>query len=95
MEQFGFPAIDEAVLARIAVPTSLIWGRYDSIVPLSVGELASARHGWPLRVIDDAGNEPAIEAPAAFVRALRADRTPAEGRSRGFVHTTTQKETRR
>ena len=29
MEQFGMPAIPPAELARIAVPTTLIWGRHD------------------------------------------------------------------
>jgi pimeloyl-ACP methyl ester carboxylesterase len=71
MEQLGFPAIPETVLTRIAAPTSLIWGRHDSIVPLSVAEAASTRYGWPLHVIEYAGNEPAIEAPDAFLRALR------------------------
>jgi pimeloyl-ACP methyl ester carboxylesterase len=71
MEQFGFSAIPEEAVARIAVPTSLIWGRHDSIVPLSVGQSASARYGWPLQVIENAGNEPAIEQPQAFLRALR------------------------
>ncbi len=70
MELFGFEPIPEAVLARIAVPTTLIWGRHDSIVPLSIGEDASTRFGWPLRVIENAGNEPAIEAPEAFLDAL-------------------------
>jgi pimeloyl-ACP methyl ester carboxylesterase len=71
MEQFGIPAIPEAVLGRIAAPTSLIWGRHDSIIPLSVAEAASTRYRWPLYVIENAGNEPAIEAPEAFLRALR------------------------
>jgi len=71
MVQFGIPAIPEAVLARITAPTSLIWGRHDSIVPLSVAEAASTRYGWPLHVIENAGNEPAIEAPEAFLRAFR------------------------
>jgi pimeloyl-ACP methyl ester carboxylesterase len=71
MEQFGIPAIPEAVLARVAAPTTLIWGRHDSIVPLSVAEDASTRYGWPLHVIENAGNEPAIEAPEAFLRAFR------------------------
>ena len=81
MEGFGISPISETTLAGIAVPTTLIWGRRDSIVPLSVGETASARYGWPLQVIEDAGNEPAIEAPEAFLRALLDDRTPVPGRS--------------
>jgi pimeloyl-ACP methyl ester carboxylesterase len=74
---FAFAAIPEATLARIEVPATLVWGRHDSIVPLAIGERASARFGWPLRVIEDAANEPAIEAPQAFVRAVLDDRTPA------------------
>jgi pimeloyl-ACP methyl ester carboxylesterase len=70
MEQFGMPAIPPEQLARISVPTTLIWGRQDSIVRLPIAQGASKRYGWPLHVIDDAGNEPAMEAPDAFVRAL-------------------------
>ena len=72
VEQFGATAIEEAVLERIGVPTTLIWGRHDTIVPLSIAERARERYGWPLHVIENAGNEPAIEAPQAFLRALRA-----------------------
>jgi len=81
MEQFGFEPIPEEVLARVSVPTTLIWGRHDSIVPLSIGEDASTRFGWPLRVIEDAGNEPAIEATQPFLRALLDERTAAQERS--------------
>ena len=57
---------------RIAVRVSLIWGRQDLQVRLAVAEAASARHGWPLRVIDHAGDDPPTERPAAFVAALEA-----------------------
>jgi pimeloyl-ACP methyl ester carboxylesterase len=59
-------------LDRIAVPTTLIWGRHDVGVPLAVAEAASARYGWPLHVIDDARDDPAVEQPAAFLAALHA-----------------------
>jgi pimeloyl-ACP methyl ester carboxylesterase len=52
------------------VPTKLVWGRADAIVPVSVGEAASARFGWPIRILDNTGNEPAIEDPDAFVAAV-------------------------
>ncbi|MGH3489566.1 MAG: alpha/beta fold hydrolase [Actinopolymorphaceae bacterium] len=65
--EFGMPAIPAADLARIAVPTRLIWGRHDTIVRLAIGEAASRRYGWPLRVLET-GNEPAMEAPEAFLR---------------------------
>jgi pimeloyl-ACP methyl ester carboxylesterase len=66
------PAIPPADLDRIPVPTSLIWGRQDLQVPLPVAEAAAARHGWPLQVIDHAGDDPPTERPAAFLAALRA-----------------------
>lgn len=71
MEQFGIPAIPATDLARMAVPTGLIWGRHDLATPLSVAEAASTRYGWPLQVIDDAADDPAVEQPEATVRALR------------------------
>ena len=67
---FAMPSIPDDVLARIAVPTTLVWGRDDAIVPVSVGEAAAARYGWPIRVLDNTGNEPAIESPEAFVKAV-------------------------
>jgi pimeloyl-ACP methyl ester carboxylesterase len=72
MEQFGGPPIDEAELARIAVPTTLIWGRHDIATRLEVAEAASAEHGWPLHVIEDCADDPPIERPAAFAAALRS-----------------------
>jgi pimeloyl-ACP methyl ester carboxylesterase len=81
MEEFAARPIPEATLARIAVPTTLIWGRQDSIVPLSVAEAASARYGWPLQVVENAGNEPALEAPDAFLHALLSDRTKEQSGS--------------
>lgn len=72
MQQFGMPAIPTADLARIAVPTYLIWGRHDRATPLSVAEAAHARFGWPLHVIDHCADDPPIEQPDAFLRALWA-----------------------
>jgi pimeloyl-ACP methyl ester carboxylesterase len=34
--------------------------------------VASARYGWPLYVIEDAGDDPAMEQPEAFLEALRS-----------------------
>jgi pimeloyl-ACP methyl ester carboxylesterase/SAM-dependent methyltransferase len=72
MQQFGIPAIPPPDLARIAVPTDLIWGRHDLATPLPVAEAASTRHGWPLHVIDNAADDPPIEQPHAFMTALHA-----------------------
>jgi pimeloyl-ACP methyl ester carboxylesterase len=43
-------------LTRITVPTSLIWGRHDRVMRLRIAQAASARYGWPLHVIEDAGH---------------------------------------
>lgn len=72
MGQFGLPAIAEEELARIRVPTTLIWGRHDLATSLSVAEAAHARYGWPLHVIDGAADDPPIEQPEAFAQTLRA-----------------------
>lgn len=63
-------------LARIAVPTTLIWGRHNLGMPLHIAEAASARYGWPLHVIEDARDDPALEQPEAFLAALHAALLP-------------------
>ncbi len=70
MQLFGFPAVPADELARIAVPTALIWGRHDLATPLRVAHAASVQHGWPLHVIEDCADDPPVEQPAAFVAAL-------------------------
>jgi 2-hydroxymuconate-semialdehyde hydrolase len=71
-------AIPDAQLGRIDLPTTLLWGRHDRMVPLEIAERASARYGWPLHVIDHAAHAPHIEQPEAFVAALTAT-TAANG----------------
>jgi len=69
---FGVPRIPPADLARIAVPTALIWGRHDRAIPLRVAQDASARYGWPLHVIEHCADDPPRDQPRAFLDALRA-----------------------
>ena len=71
LRELGTKAIPPEELARIAVPTTLIWGRHDRVMRLGIAEAASARYGWPLHVIEDAGHF-VVEQPEAFRRALRA-----------------------
>ena len=71
MEIFGIPAIAPADLARIGVPTTLIWGRHDRATPLGVAQRASDRYSWPLHIIENAGDDPPMEQPQAFLAALR------------------------
>jgi len=71
MRELAVPAINPADLERMDVRTALIWGRHDPVNRLRIAEAASTRYGWPLHVIDDAGDDPPIEQPDAFLRALR------------------------
>jgi 2-hydroxymuconate-semialdehyde hydrolase len=68
----GTRRIAETELRRIAIRTELIWGSDDRFVPPALGEGASARLGWPLRAVDEAGHVPHIERPAAFLSELAA-----------------------
>ena len=70
MKEVGVPRIPSEDLERITVPTSLIWGRDDRAIRLGTAERAASRYGWPLHVIDDAGDDPKLERPAAFLEAL-------------------------
>jgi pimeloyl-ACP methyl ester carboxylesterase len=71
LRELGTKPIPPHELARIAIPTTLIWGRHDRVMRLRIAEAASARYGWPLHVIEDAGHF-SIEQPEAFRGALRA-----------------------
>ena len=68
--------IPEDELRRITLPTALLWGRHDRFVSLDHAEAASARLGWPLHVVDDAGHVPHVEQPEAFLHTLRTALTP-------------------
>ena len=71
MRELGVPRIPPEDLARIAVPTTLIWGRHDRANRLRIAEAASARYGWPLHVIEDCADDPPRDQPEAFLEALR------------------------
>jgi pimeloyl-ACP methyl ester carboxylesterase len=71
LRELGTKTIPPQELARIAVPTALIWGRHDRVMRLRIAEAASARYGWPLHVIEHAGHF-SVEQPDAFREALRA-----------------------
>ncbi len=71
MRELAVPLIPPADLERIPVPTTLIWGSRDPVNRLRIAEAASERYGWPLHVIEDAGDDPPLEQPEAFLGALR------------------------
>jgi pimeloyl-ACP methyl ester carboxylesterase len=66
---FG-PEIPASDLARISVPTALIWGKHDLATSVTFAQAASARYRWPLRVIEDCADDPSMERPEDFVRVL-------------------------
>jgi pimeloyl-ACP methyl ester carboxylesterase len=68
----GAKQIPDADLQGIDPPVALLWGKRDRMAPLRIAELASAKFGWPLHVVDDAGHVPHIEQPEAFLHALQA-----------------------
>jgi pimeloyl-ACP methyl ester carboxylesterase len=41
-------------------------GRHDRVMPLGTAQEASARYGWPLRMVDDAGHFLVADQPDAF-----------------------------
>jgi pimeloyl-ACP methyl ester carboxylesterase len=71
MGTVGVPAIPPADLERIAVPTTLIWGRHDPVMRRRTAERASTQHGWPLHVIDNAADDAPMEQPEVFLGVLR------------------------
>ena len=71
LEHFGHRAIPDEELARISVPTVLVWGRDDLATPIGIAEETSRRFDWPLYVIEDVGDDPALERPQTFVATLR------------------------
>jgi pimeloyl-ACP methyl ester carboxylesterase len=57
-----------ALLARVAIPTRLVWGRQDALVPLECGQLyQQAIPGSELVVIEQCGHLPQLEKPEEFV----------------------------
>lgn len=64
--------IPDTELDRIDVPTSLIWGRQDRMVPLAIGQGAARRHDWPLHIVEGAGHVAHMEQPEAFVATLQS-----------------------
>jgi pimeloyl-ACP methyl ester carboxylesterase len=62
--------LDRAYLAE-GIPTLIIWGRHDAIIPLGHGRLAqAAMPGSHLEIFDDAGHFPHHTDPARFMQVL-------------------------
>jgi pimeloyl-ACP methyl ester carboxylesterase len=70
MRLFGERPLTPAELASIGGPPTLIWGRHDRATQLAVAVEASRLYGWPLRVIEHANDDPAVEQPEALALLL-------------------------
>lgn len=70
MKEIGIPRIPEEELAKINVPTALIWGKHDKANKIKIAEDASRNFNWPLFVIDNTRDDPKLERPQAFVETL-------------------------
>ena len=58
-----------SLLKRIGVPTRIIWGRQDQMVPLECGEIYhQAIPRSELAIIDECGHSPQIEKPDEFIK---------------------------
>ena len=58
-------------LRKVSVPTLIVWGREDAIIPVECGELYQrALPHATLKVIDRCGHSPAIEKPQEFLQAV-------------------------
>jgi len=59
-------------LGAITIPTLIVWGAEDGLVPLDDGrDFAARMAGARLILIPDCGHAPCIESPAAFLEAVR------------------------
>jgi pimeloyl-ACP methyl ester carboxylesterase len=66
-----------ALLAGVATPTLVVWGRQDAIIPVSVCErYVKAIPGATARILDRCGHCPEMERPHEFVQVVREFLTP-------------------
>ena len=58
------------LLARVKIPTRIVWGREDRLIPVECGQLyQKAIPGSDLVVIDNCGHVPQTEKPQEFIKA--------------------------
>ena len=55
-------------MQQVKIPSLIVWGRQDAIIPLNCGELYNrALPSSTLKVIDNCGHVPELEKPQEFV----------------------------
>ena len=63
------PRLAGGLLKRVNVPTRMVWGRQDRIVPVECGSIyQEAIPGSELVVIENCGHSPQVEKPDEFVK---------------------------
>jgi 2-hydroxy-6-oxonona-2,4-dienedioate hydrolase len=68
---FASAQFEDGNLASMRVPTLVVWGRQDELIPLAAGEkLRDGISGAKLVVLEHCGHVPQIEMPADFNHAL-------------------------
>jgi pimeloyl-ACP methyl ester carboxylesterase len=66
------PALPNLLFRLKRLPTLILWGRQDPIVPLSAGELYhESIPGSRLAVIENCGHRPEVEKPEEFVSLIQ------------------------
>lgn len=79
----SFPTAAHDLTQRpITVPTTIIWGLHDPVIPVAVGRRAAQQISGAALVEVDAGHAPHTTDPDAVARALQALATRAHGRDR-------------
>jgi pimeloyl-ACP methyl ester carboxylesterase len=59
-------------LSKVSIPTLIVWGKQDAIIPVECGELyQKALPNSTLKIIDNCGHSPATEKPQEFLSAVR------------------------
>ena len=63
------PALPHLLGRLKDLPTLIVWGRQDSIVPLSAGQVyREAIHGSRLEILEECGHRPEVEKPTEFAQ---------------------------
>ncbi len=65
------PVVLETLSSRM-LPTLVVWGREDQLLPLSIGQRLATDLKARFAVIKDCGHIPSVEQPKAFMRELLA-----------------------
>ena len=69
-QESGRERLDE-VIGKLSMPTLIVWGEQDEMIPVSVGQrLQRMIPGSRLEVIPECGHVPALEKPSEFTRCL-------------------------